>query len=89
MCPGNVPKGLRIWALLGMTQAKENTRLVAPAHWDANTSLMNVLQNDSLIGADRTCTIALEFLLFCSPSQQVALQALLQVVCGKKNTFKD
>lgn len=51
MCPGNVPKGLRIWALLEMTHAKENTRLVAPACCDANTSLMNVLQKDSSIGA--------------------------------------
>lgn len=44
-------KGPENMGTVRMTQAEENTGLVAPARWDANTSLMNVLQKDSLIGA--------------------------------------
>lgn len=53
MSPGNTPGSLRIWTLLGMTQAKGNTELVALACWDANTSLLNlsVVQKGSFISA--------------------------------------
>lgn len=89
MSPGSTPRSLRIWTLLGMTQAKGNTELVALACWDANTSLLtlNVVLKGSFISATEPSLLfffSFSFFLLASGSANS-----VKLAYSKKNAFWD
>lgn len=90
MSPGNTPRSLRIWTLLGMTQAKGNTELVALACWDANTSLLtlNVVQKESFLLSVRQNFHCCSFLFFFFPLASGSASSV-RLAYSKKNAFRD